>query len=410
MPIYLPAPDPLFSQRNLATLLRDQIHKMENAVDELSDDAFLQNSPDDLIETIFQDAYLPPLELHTDKGISHPPREIKRTIFGLSPTPIDGFVYSIEVPYTGASGLFNHQPETFDLDKPTAQLNSQSMRGSIVVSRVATAEVSQQKLSESFDSELDKVRKYIDFQAFQIDPFNASLKDEAARIVYGRKDRLLKARQIAASLGYPLYHRAGAPLSYISPRVRRKLPTITSVSGSFQPEPTIAEAEYQNILRIIENMSFVMERNPRVFSTAPEETIRDHYLVQLNGQYEGSATGETFNGEGRTDILVRDGSANLFIAECKIWHGQRKFVEAIDQLLGYVTWRDTKTAIIVFNRNLATTDVVDTITATMENHSNYKRDATLENPTRLRVVFCKPGDPGRDVIITVIVVPIPKLT
>jgi hypothetical protein len=48
-------------------------------------------------------------------------------------------------------------------------------------------------------------------------------------------------------------------------------------------------------------MSFVMERNPRVFSTAPEETIRDHYLVQLNGQYEGSATGETFNGQGRTN-------------------------------------------------------------------------------------------------------------
>jgi hypothetical protein len=229
MPIYLPAPDPLFSQRNLATLLRDQIHKMENAVDELSDDAFLQNSPDDLIETIFQDAYLPPLELHTDKGISHPPREIKKTIFGLSHTPIDGFIYSIEVPYTGASGLFNHQPETSDLDKPTAQLNSQSMRGSIVVSRAATAEVSQKKLSESFNSELDKVRKYIDFQAFQIDPFNASLKDEAARIVYGRKDRLLKARQIAASLGYPLYHRAGAPLTYISPRVRRKLPKIKCV-------------------------------------------------------------------------------------------------------------------------------------------------------------------------------------
>jgi hypothetical protein len=410
MPIYPPAPDPLFSQRSLTTLLGDQIHKMENAIDELSDDVFLQNSPDDLIEAISQDAYLPPLELHTDKGFSHPPSEIKNTIVGLSSVPIDGFIYSIEVPYTGASGLFNHQPETYDLDKPTARLNSQNMQGSIVVNRAATAEVSQQELSASIDAELNKVRRYIDFQALQIDPFNASLKDEAARIVHGRRDRLLNARQIAASLGYPLYHRPGAPLTYISPKVRRKLPTTTSVSGTFQPEPTIAEAEYQNILRIIENMSFVMERNPRVFSTAPEETIRDHYLVQLNGQYEGSATGETFNGQGHTDILVRDGSANLFIAECKIWHGQRQFVEAIDQLLGYVTWRDTKTAIIVFNRNQATTPVVDTIKTTIEAHANYKRDAALEKPTRLRAVFGKPGDPARDIIITVIVVPIPKVS
>jgi len=34
MPIFHHEPDPLFSQRNLATLLKDQIHKMENAIDE----------------------------------------------------------------------------------------------------------------------------------------------------------------------------------------------------------------------------------------------------------------------------------------------------------------------------------------------------------------------------------------
>jgi hypothetical protein len=410
MPVYPPAPDPLFSQRSLTTLLRDQIHKMEDEIDELSDDVFLQNSPDDLIEAISQGAYLPPLELHIDKGISHPPREIKKTIVFPSHVPIDGFIYSIEVPYTGASALFNHQPETHELEKPTARVNAQNMYGSIVINRAATAEVSQQELSASFDAELDKVRRYIGFQALQIDPFNASLKDEAARIVHGRRDRLLKARKIAASLGYSLRHRADAPLTYISPKVRPKLPAITSVLGTFQPEPTIAEAEYQNILHIIENMSFVMERNPRVFSTAPEETIRDHYLVQLNGQYDGSATGETFNGHGRTDILVRDGGANLFIAECKIWHGPKQFIEAIDQLLGYVTWRDTKTAIIVFNRNQATTRVIDAAKTAIEAHANYKRGASLENPTRLRAVLGKPDDPARDVIITVIVVPIPMVS
>ena len=98
-------------------------------------------------------------------------------------------------------------------------------------------------------------------------------------------------------------------------------------------------------------MSFVMERSPKVFSKASEEVIRDHYLVQLNGQYEGSATGETFNGAGKSDILIREGNANLFIAECKVWHGQAHFVQAISQLFSYLTWRDTKSAIIVFNRN-----------------------------------------------------------
>lgn len=119
MPIFLPEPDPLFSQRNLATLLRDQIHEMENAIDELSDDVFLQNSPDDLIEAISQDRYIQPLELLKDQGVSHPPIEMTNTVVWGSPVPISGFRYGIEVPYTGASGLFNHQHDTYDLDKPT---------------------------------------------------------------------------------------------------------------------------------------------------------------------------------------------------------------------------------------------------------------------------------------------------
>ena len=280
------------------------------------------------------------------------------------------------------------------------------MKGSIVLKRVATTDVPDDELKASFAVEMAKVQKYIDYQALELDPFNASLKSEADRIVNGRREKLLKARRIAAALGYPLHHRANAPETYISPMVRRKLPT--TVLTPFNPEPTIDEPEYQNILRIIENMSFVMERNPKVFSKAPEEAIRDHYLVQLNGQYEGSATGETFNGEGKSDILIRDGSANLFIAECKVWHGEKKFVEAIDQLFRYVTWRDTKTAIIVFNRNQGTTEIVQTDQDRYRGHADYKRDSKLESDTRLRSVFGRPDDPTREVIVTVLVVPIPK--
>lgn len=403
MPIFPPEIDPLFSQRHLGTLLKNQIGIMENRVDELSDDLFLQIPAQDLIDEISKDAYLQPLVLLPEQGISHNPVQISG---GKGVVPGEAFRYSIEIPYTGASGLFNHEPSTLDLDKPSATLNSHSMRGSIVLKRVATADVSAEELTAAFDAELEKVRKYIGYQAIEIDPYNASLKSEAERIVHGRRHKLLKARKIAAALGYPLHRRADAPSTYISPSVRRQIPK--TVPGPFRPEPTIDDAEYQNILRIIENMSFVMERNPKVFSVAPEEAIRDHYLVQLNGQYEGSATGETFNGEGKSDILIREGSANLFIAECKVWHGEKRFIEAIDQLFRYVTWRDTKTAIIVFNRNQGTTEVVQTIKTAIEGHGSYKRDSKLEGDTRLRAVFGRPDDPTREIFVTVLVVPIPK--
>ncbi|MFT3937782.1 hypothetical protein [Rhodopseudomonas sp.] len=407
MPILPPAPDPLFSQRSLTTLLRDQIHKMENTVDELSDDLFLQNSPDDLVQAIAADAYLPPLQL--GEPVSQIPTEFRNTVIFPMRVPADGFIYSVEVPYTGASGLLNHQPDTHDLEKPTvARIDSRNMQGSVLIRRAAIGDVTTEELRASFDAEIAKINKYIGYQAIQIDPFNASLEQEARRIVNGRRTRLLNARHLAASLGYPLRHREGAPLTFVSPIVRRVPAIVRTPSGTFRPEPTIAEAEYQNILRIIENMSFVMERNPRVFSVAPEETIRDHYLVQLNGQYEGTATGETFNGAGHTDIIVRDDNVNLFVAECKIWHGQKEFAEAIDQLLSYVTWRDTKTALIIFSRNVDTGAVVQNAITALQQHPNYKRDARMEGETRIRAVFGKPGDHSRDIILTVLVVAIPR--
>jgi len=81
--------------------------------------------------------------------------------------------------------------------------------------------------------------------------------------------------------------------------------------------------EYENILEIIRNMVQVMERSPKAFEKMGEEDLRTHFLVQLNSQYEGGATGETFNFQGKTDILIRSNGGNVFISECKFWGGAR---------------------------------------------------------------------------------------
>lgn len=71
-------------------------------------------------------------------------------------------------------------------------------------------------------------------------------------------------------------------------------------------------------------MVLVMERSPHAFAKMGEEDLRTHFLVQLNGLYEGQATGETFNFEGKTDILIRVEGKNIFIAECKFWTGPKR--------------------------------------------------------------------------------------
>jgi hypothetical protein len=84
-----------------------------------------------------------------------------------------------------------------------------------------------------------------------------------------------------------------------------------------------------------------------------EEDIRNFFLAALNTYFEGQATGETFRKSGKTDILISEKNRAAFVAECKLWRGEQYLLEGLDQLLAYATWRDSKCAILLFNKNVA---------------------------------------------------------
>jgi hypothetical protein len=177
--------------------------------------------------------------------------------------------------------------------------------------------------------------------------YNRSLAAEVRNQVSVRKQELFKQLSVVESLNIPIRRREGESQTYALPTVKRK-PQIERPKASttpYKPEPALPLAEYDHILEIVQNMAMMLERSPSTFAKLDEEEIRDHFLVQLNGAYEGKASGETFNQYGKTDILIRDNGQNVFIAECKFWGGAKAFKETIDQLLGYTSWRDTKTAI-----------------------------------------------------------------
>jgi len=103
-----------------------------------------------------------------------------------------------------------------------------------------------------------------------------------------------------------------------------------------------------------------MERHPSIYFDKSEETLRDHFLMVLSPHFQ-SVTGETFNKGGKTDILIRHESSNVFVAECKFWKGEKSLHSAIKQVLGYLTWRDSKAAIILFVRNKDIEGVITTV-------------------------------------------------
>jgi hypothetical protein len=151
-----------------------------------------------------------------------------------------------------------------------------------------------------------------------------------------------------------------------------------------------------------------MELSPHVFETLGEEDLRTHFLVPLNGHYEGHATGETFNFQGKTDILIRVNGRNVFIAECKFWSGEKAYLETIDQLLSYLSWRDTKAAVVVFNRNADFSAVLGKISAATPKHAHFKREVDKPGETMFRYIFGQPSDPNREITLTVRAFDVPK--
>jgi hypothetical protein len=138
-----------------------------------------------------------------------------------------------------------------------------------------------------------------------------------------------------------------------------------------------------------------------------EEDLRSHFLVQLNGAFKGQATGETFNFQGKTDILMRFEGKNVFIAECKFWKGEKSFLETLDQLLSYLSWRDTKAAVLIFNRNADFSAVLAKIRETAPKHPLFKRDGGASGASAFRYVFAQPNDRNREIILTVLAFDIP---
>jgi len=148
------------------------------------------------------------------------------------------------------------------------------------------------------------------------------------RQALARKRRVAQSAVGAvAALGIPVKRRDTEP-TFTIPAKRRERPAKrpTAPTGKYEPEPVLDEKEYQHILEIIRSMSLVIERSPSSFASLDEEAIRDHFLLQLNGHYEGGATGETFNASGKTDILIRVDNKNVFIAECKFWPSVSEFM------------------------------------------------------------------------------------
>jgi hypothetical protein len=306
------------------------------------------------------------------------------------------------VPFDGDSEIFDLCLSRPFVGRPDAQLGKGELRLRWAGRIQASADPAriQAKVRRYFDSQLGKVEKCLSLCRGDIARHNARLRELVSSVIAERKAGLMADRRLEASLGFPAPPRAEAP-QFAVPVARRKIETLRrpAANAPSQPEWVLPEAQYEQALTVLRNARNALERGPAMTAYLDEEKIRDLLLVFLNAQFEGAAAGEVFNAAGKTDILIRAEDRNVFIAECKIWKGPTTIRDALGQLLSYLTWRDTKAALLVFIRHgEPPTEVINKAIKEIEGHPNYKRTfRTGEDGERYNFIVHAAGDPDREI-------------
>jgi hypothetical protein len=131
-------------------------------------------------------------------------------------------------------------------------------------------------------------------------------------------------------------------------------------------EPVISDEMYEDIIGTLRSTAVDMERSVATYVDMGEEDLRQVILLPLSNVYCGQATAETFNSEGRADVLLRWDGKNVFVGEMKIWSGEKAFADAIQQLFRYATWRDVGLALIVFVKQKGLASVIAAAKKTLE--------------------------------------------
>jgi len=397
----------LFNQANLSDALRVQLAAVTKEVDGISKDQFLANSDEQIIDHVYSKMAIAPLVIYRDQMSLTEPQESRterRDTFG-DPIRIPVIKTDLTIPYSGESDLWKMQPSTFTFNPPRGDYSSQRSNDQAGTLRVklefTQAGYTSDAINQEVERNLKSIEDYLGWIKRDIESQNPQLQNEIRRQVAQRRERLGTIQSVSKTLNIPIHTRQGTPGLTKLPLQRKIIQPLSSQSNR-PPEYTISNEDYENILKIIRHEGCSYERTPEPFAKHDEEELRDILMSHLNGHYNGLANGEAFRKKGKTDVSIEFENRAAFVAECKLWKGEQKIAEAVNQLLGYLTWRDCKTSLIIFNKDVAGfKQIQEKIPEVLQHHPNFVREEKMQNSGEWRMAFRSSEDSERIVLIHV---------
>ncbi len=346
---------------------------------------------------LYEKFSLAPLSIDYTSELIGPPsvskEVVQNEVSGREGYQVEVYTFIVQYNFQGDANLFKVQPSARTLASYDIVVNEQI--GSVSYSF---------KMHKQDPQEFNRLKRQAQTSAFcnlenvnqNVQYLNDNLPKVVARELQKAKDKYIKENDFFAAINIKVNQDTQSV--FTAPTIKKKIIPQPKPQNTkeFSSEPMMSSEMFRDILRVVYDSGKNMEKKPALYKDKDEEGLRDQFLFVLETRYEGTtASGETFNRCGKTDILLRYAadSSNLFVAECKFWHGASEFGAAISQLFDrYLTWRDSKAALLMFVRNKDFSSVLNTIEEEAKKHSCFKKAVGKRGESSFSYLFCLPQD------------------
>lgn len=361
---------------------------------------------------LFEKYYLTPLEIIKEsENIGKPTKSIVQIKDYGRYLDREFKIFRIGYRFEGDSRLFEVIPTTLNMITEKIEIDERDKWVFVNVQLSSSnldREVFEKQKNERFSSAFANLSN-INSNAIK---WNNDLKKMINEKFDALKSKYLKEHEFYKDINVNINESSN--ILFNVPAIHRQMPPQPSVDGNKKLEltPIINMKIYEDILKILNSVGKSFEKKESLYSGKDEESLRDLFLTFLETRYDSiSATGETFNKKGKTDILLKyaqDGS-NLFIAECKFWHGIDAFYKAIDQLFNlYLTWRDSKVALIIFVKEKEFSSIIEKVKSGIGSHKYFLKENGQGGESSLSYIFHFPDDKGKKVYLEVMLFHFPQ--
>lgn len=374
----------------------------------LGKETFEANSVEQVIEHIISAHKLDPLEIYPDQKEQNIVETTQTIDYTNSPLGISAFdedrivkvpAYKavVRVPFSGSAQLWSVSPTSKRLDYSSADIVGNTLSFSLEFQQSSTT---AEGIAKAIDDKIASININVGNINNNVSGFDNRIESVAADAVNKRFEQVNKLDAIKAALKIPLEKSTNpSPLNQVKVAVSK----ITPLSAKKEePGATISIEDYEAIIDTMRSMGASMETN-RASEAQDEEALRDVLLVGLSASIKsGVAGGELFHKSGKTDISIPFENKATFVAECKLWKGAKYTNDGIDQLLGYTTWRDAKTALVIFNKDNDNFSAIQSqIESIFTARADYVR-TIKQRDGEWRFVLTKPDDTGRQIEVHVL--------